>query len=196
MFSRAMLSWWTTSAMTWQRSLDPRDQTAMLRRPWPPARTEPWSATGAATRRCPIRRGEIFNNQTSSKSLVQVPDLHSDGAPGHPGDHQCAGAAQVSQVVQVHHRVPEEWTVENHRWRSERPGQEETWVHGNTSYILISSLMKYFCTAQLLWRVWRLWWVLSQWSGVLYSALASQNIESHQGGNKNLCLCRQWCNAY
>ena len=68
-----------------------------------------------------------------------LPHLHQDGASGHSSDNQCAVPAQVPQVVQVHHRVPEDWAVDDNCRGSEEPGGDERGVH-----------------RQLLWGVWGL----------------------------------------
>ena len=63
---------------------------------------------------------------------MQVPHLHADGAARHAGHHQRARPAQVPQVVQVHHRVPEERAVENHRRGPQDAGRDEARVHGES----------------------------------------------------------------
>ena len=62
-------------------------------------------------------------------SCLQIPHLHSDGAPGHPGHHQRARPPQVPQVVQVHHRLPEERAVEDNSRGPEDAGGNEAGVH-------------------------------------------------------------------
>ena len=63
-------------------------------------------------------------------SCLQIPHLYSDGAPGHPGDHQRARPPQVPQVVQVHHRGPENGPVDHHRRGPQEAGLHQGGVYG------------------------------------------------------------------